>query len=102
VKDIDRLTAALVKISAIRDSIIGLQNINWSEHIYPLVAALDEAGFEGAPYPEAREYVGTLLERNKALEDHLRKLIDAVRREPARTPQLENALRFYDASKETP
>jgi hypothetical protein len=59
--------AALAKINDIRNSIVGTQKINWSEHAYPLVAALDEAGVEGMPYPEGREYFGTLIERtNKA------------------------------------
>lgn len=62
---------ALAKINAIRNSIIGLQSLNWSEHVYPLVAALDEAGIEGMEYPEARKYFGTLLERAVAAEDKL-------------------------------
>jgi hypothetical protein len=49
-----RLRTALEKIDAIRNDIIGRQNINWSRHIYPLVAALGEAGFEGADYEVAR------------------------------------------------
>lgn len=58
---------ALAKINDIRNSIIGLQAFNWSEHAYPLVAALNKAGIEGLEYPEARANVGTLLERaNKA------------------------------------
>ncbi len=59
---------ALTKINAIRNSIIGLQTMNWSEHIYPLVAALNEAGFKGMDYPAAREYFGTMLERTNATE----------------------------------
>jgi len=55
------------KVNAIRNSIVGLQCFNFSEHAYPLVAALNEAGFAGTPYPDARANVGTLLERaNKA------------------------------------
>lgn len=54
---------ALTKISAIRDSIVGLQQVNMSEHIYPLVAALDGAGYVGVGYAIARENVGTLLEQ---------------------------------------
>lgn len=46
----------------------GAQNINWSEHIYPLVALLNRAGYEGLPYPEARANLGTLLDfRDQAL-----------------------------------
>lgn len=40
----DALGAALDTISAIRDSIVGSQSVNWSEHVYPLVAALDATG----------------------------------------------------------
>jgi hypothetical protein len=67
------LLSALTKIDAIRNSIIGAQKVNWSEHVYPLVAALDEAGFPGQPYEQARENVGTLLEQiNKAEQDNAR------------------------------
>lgn len=86
--EIERLTACLSKINDIRTSIIGLQRINWSEHIYPLVAALDEAGFECPPYEQARENVGTLLERaNKAEDENARLLaaVDAERGEPVAT-----------------
>lgn len=62
---------ALAKINVVRNSIIGLQKFNWSEHAYPLVAALDEAGVEGADYPEARANVGTLIEQIKAAESQL-------------------------------
>ncbi len=67
----DEAHTALTRISAIRDSIIGCQKFNWSEHCYPLVAALDEAGFKGATYPEARENCGTLIERCNAAEAEL-------------------------------
>lgn len=63
-----QVRAALDVINGIRNSIIGTQSVNWSEHIYPLVAALDGAGFPGASYPEARENVGTLIERMAKLE----------------------------------
>lgn len=42
--DAAKLRAALEQISAIRDSIVAHQNINWSAHIYPLVAVLGQAG----------------------------------------------------------
>lgn len=67
----DAKDAALRKINVIRNSVIGLQALNWSEHVYPLVAALDEAGYEGMEYPEAREYFGTLLERAVKAENAL-------------------------------
>ncbi len=65
----------LVEISAIRDSIVGSQSVNWSEHIYPLVAALDKAGFKGAGYEISRKNYGTLIEhlsRAEAERDMLR------------------------------
>jgi hypothetical protein len=55
IAEIRRLRTALEKIDAIRNDIIGRQSVNWSGHIYPLVAALGEAGFEGAGYEIARE-----------------------------------------------
>lgn len=63
----DVAQTALTKIDAIRNSIIALQNINWSEHIYPLVAALEEAGIRGAGYPGNREYFGSIIDQCKAL-----------------------------------
>jgi hypothetical protein len=80
------LREALGKVNAIRNSIIGLQKINWSEHIYPLVAVLNEAGFVGMPYPEARENYGTMLERTLAAE--------------ARATRAEGALRGLNAAVE--
>lgn len=65
---VGELEGALTKIDAIRNSIIGCQSVNWSEHIYPLVAALNEAGFEGQEYESAREGVGTLIDRANASE----------------------------------
>jgi hypothetical protein len=44
---VKKAQSALAKINEIRNSIIGLQTINWSEHVYPLVAALNEAGVDG-------------------------------------------------------
>lgn len=67
----DKHVVALVKINDIRNSIIGCQTVNWSEHIYPLVAALEEAGIEGAGYPASRTNVGTMLERTLAAENEV-------------------------------
>lgn len=52
--DLERYREALEKIDAIRNSIVGRQSIHWSMHIYRLVAALKEAGFEGEGYEIAR------------------------------------------------
>jgi len=78
---IAKLEAALQKISDIRDSIVGAQCFNFSEHAYPLVAVLREAGFDGAGYEIASENLGTLLERNQALK--------------ARVAELEAKLAFF-------
>ncbi len=63
--------AALQKISDIRDSIVGAQSFNWSEHAYPLVAILDAAGFEGAGYEIAAKNLGTLIESRRKAEAEL-------------------------------
>lgn len=72
--DSERLKSALTKINDIRNSIIGCQKVNWSEHVYPLVAALDAAGFEGASYEVARDQIGTLLERTNKAEAEVERL----------------------------
>ena len=72
--EVERLKSALTKISGIRDSMIGCQKVNWSEHVYPLVAALDETGFEGASYEVARDQIGTLLERTNKAEAEVEEL----------------------------
>lgn len=63
---LERVTKALSAINDIRNSIIGAQQLNWSEHVYPMVAALDEAGMKGLPWAEARANMGTLLQRAQA------------------------------------
>jgi hypothetical protein len=60
---------ALDKISKIRDSIVGHQRVYFSEHVYPLVAALEEAGVHGVGYDAARPAVLTLHEQLKAAEE---------------------------------
>src|SRR5207302_2376971 len=64
----ERMEMALGRINEIRNSIIGLQTVNWSEHIYPLVAALNAAGVEGLHYPEAQQRFGAMLERTREAE----------------------------------
>jgi hypothetical protein len=87
----DPRDVALAKINAIRDSIVGHQQINWSEHIYPLVAALNEAGVKGLEYPEAKANIGTLHDRIEALEGALRRvLVENDKRHPGE----KNALAF--------
>jgi hypothetical protein len=50
------------QINAIRESIVAHQNINWSAHIYPLVAILDAAGCETPSIEEMEErFVSTAV-----------------------------------------
>jgi len=56
------LLDALEKISDIRDSIVAKQGFHFSNHAYPLVAALDAVGFPGAGYEIASKNFGTLIE----------------------------------------
>ena len=76
VRKLSAATVALAKISAIRDSIISLQTINWSEHIYPLVAALESAGVKGKPYPADREYLGSIIAQLAAAEAEVKRLAE--------------------------
>ncbi len=83
-----RLEAALIKINEIRNSIVGLQAINWSEHIYPLVAALDEAGcVVGMSYPENRKNFGTMLERTNKAEARIDAALEKIGRRRATVSQ---------------
>lgn len=75
----ERMRTGLTKINDIRNSIIGFQTVNWSEHIYPLVAALNEAGFEGLGYPKSRENFGTMIERTTFAEELIHGLIEELR-----------------------
>ncbi len=86
--------AALAKINVIRNSIIAMQGFNFSEHAYPLVAALNEAGLVGEPYPVARENLGTLIERATKAEAE----VDRLRQEREETSRaVKTAMgAFYD------
>ena len=61
-----QLDAALVKIDAVRNDIIGRQTVDWSAHIYPLVAALGDAGYEGEGYEVASQKARTLIDEHNA------------------------------------
>lgn len=78
-KERDRFRDALDKIDRIRNSIVGLQAINWSAHIYPLVAALGEAGFQGVGYEKARAEAITLLDARDAAIRQRAALLEVVR-----------------------
>jgi hypothetical protein len=65
---------ALNKIDDIRNSIVGYQSINWSAHIYPLVAALEEAGIKGMGYEKANEMAKTQLQRIADLQKEVEQL----------------------------
>lgn len=71
----DKMFRALDKINKIRNSIVGMQGFNFSEHAYPLVAALNECGFEGDGYEISAKNFGTLLEKNKRLTSILEELV---------------------------
>lgn len=64
----EQAEAALTKINDIRNSIVGSSTVNWSEHIYPLVAALNEAGLKGDHFENTKKNFGTLLERAEQAE----------------------------------
>ena len=100
--EVKRLRGALLKIDAIRNSIVGCQTVNFSEHVYPLVAALEEAGFSGVGYDAARKNVGTLIERTTRAEAEVERLRSerdlalgqpAARREASGTTEPTRALR---------
>ncbi|MES0386059.1 MAG: hypothetical protein ABUJ98_15940 [Hyphomicrobium sp.] len=76
--DCKRLRLCCEKLNAIRNSIVGRQGFNFSEHAYPMVAALNEAGLAGQPYPEAKENLGTLIEQRDKAEAKVRELREQV------------------------
>lgn len=61
---------ALGKINAIRNSIVGTQNVNWSAHIYPLVAALEVYLISKGLWTAAanREFVSALVQQIREAE----------------------------------
>lgn len=63
-----KLETLATKVDAIRNSIVGCQGFNFSEHAYPLVAALKEAGYEGQGYEIASKNLGTCIERAVSAE----------------------------------
>lgn len=76
--EIERLREAMEKIDAIRNSIIGYQNVGWSAHIYPLVAALEDAGFHGEGYEKSRELAKTQVDAILALTEENDRLRSAL------------------------
>lgn len=70
------LEAFGAKVSAIMDSICGIQSFHWSEHAYPLRAALDEAGFPGKGYEIARKDIVSLIRNYAAAAEALSKIED--------------------------
>lgn len=84
------LRAALMKIDAVRNSIVGRQSVNWSEHIYPLVAALNEAGFGSEGYAAARAKAETEAATRQAVVDERDALLAEVTRLRA-SPALDRA-----------
>lgn len=83
-KERDGYRDALQKVSDIRDSIVGMQGFNFSEHAYPLVAVLNAAGFKGKGYEISRASLGTLIEQRDKAEadrDRLAAELQAAREE---------------------
>lgn len=86
--ELERRGETLAAISAIRDSIVGAQKFNWSEHAYPLVAALDAAGYVGAGYKITHANLNTLVNQAKSLEaerDAARAEVESLRANLAMT-----------------
>ena len=79
---IAELNGALTKINDIRNSIIGYQGINWSAHIYPLVAALNEVGYVCPSYEEVRGVARTQVQWIAELRAEIASLKDALARAP--------------------
>lgn len=75
---IDGLWASLAKIDAIRNDIIARQSISWSRHIYPLVAALDEAGYPGVGHEEGRKKALADDEEIAGLKIRLKAAVDCL------------------------
>lgn len=102
--ELAKARAALEKINTIRSSIVGSQALNWSEHIYPLVEALNEAGFVGMPYPRARENFGTLIERCSKAEAENKTLRSRLEIDPGgsdKIDELTDALNHLRVENET-
>jgi hypothetical protein len=76
-EETERLRVFARKVESIMDSICGAQRFNWSEHAYPLRAALEEAGYHGKGYEEARKELGTLIDEiarlRAAIDDEVEK-----------------------------
>lgn len=53
----ETMTKALREIDDIRNDIVGRQSVGFSQHIYPLVAILERAGFHGIGHEKARARV---------------------------------------------
>ncbi len=69
-----KLRTVLKKIHEIRNSIVGLATFNWSEHMYPLVAALGEIGLNAEGYEISRPRFTTMLERTLEAEKEVERL----------------------------
>jgi hypothetical protein len=81
---VTRLEKFAAEIDRIRNNIIGKQGVNWSRDIYPLVAALGEAGYEGAGYDEAREAIKRLIAEEQTERAKVEALVRAARADIAR------------------
>lgn len=98
---IKQLETCMTKIDEIRNSIVGYHQINWSAHIYPLVAALEEAGYEGIGYEEASKLAHTQLDRIKELEadrDQWRHKFNMLQHDFTENQRIHNSERNIDSA----
>lgn len=97
--DAERYRHALDRINAARNSIVQRQAIDWSSHIYPIVAALEDAGIKGDGYDVTRAKALTEIEAIKqriAAEAVAER--DAARAEAAALRVVVDAARYQKAS----
>jgi hypothetical protein len=85
-KENARLRTCCETINDIRNEIIGYQAINWSAHIYPLVKALEDAGYRSEEYEMSRAKAKRQCERIAELEAKVAELEAKVAELTAETP----------------
>ena len=64
---ISKMRTALERINELRNDIVARQRMGWPLHVYPLVAILDGAGFEGAGYKDARRKLEATIAEARGL-----------------------------------
>ena len=90
---LDVMQKALNEINALRNDVVGSQRAGWSSLVYPLVAILEEAGFEGEGYDVAHERIltwNTEIKRLNAELDSIRNPSDETVERVARALTVES------------